>query len=78
MTFLKLFVKLFANILLEITTNTMQNNGSYILQNTGAGGIYSLHGRWKKHRNADFGYLIQLLNNHYRIYMEEDIKKLFL
>ena len=72
MTFFKLFVKLFTNILL-ILTFTMQPNGSYQLQNTGVSVIYSVHGCWKKHGDAKFVGLMQTLNNHYRIYMEKDI-----
>ena len=71
MTFLKLFVKLFTSILL-ILIFTIQNNGSYQLQNNGAGVIYSIHGRWKEHGDAKFTSLMQTLNNHCRLYIKED------
>ena len=68
MTFLKLFIKLFTNILL--INVTMQTNGTYQLQNNGAGRIYLVHGRWKEHASQGFAGFHQSFNIHYRFYME--------
>ena len=77
MSLLKLFVKLFTAILL-LSNITMQTNGSYKLQHTGANKVFSIHGRWKEHANQFFVDMQQTLNNHYHFYMEEDeYKNLF-
>ena len=51
----------------------MQTNGTYQQQNTGAGTIYLIYSRWNEHGDVIFVSLMQTLNNHYCLYMEEDI-----
>ena len=72
MTFLKLFIKVFTSILLIFT---MQVNEAYQLTNDDAtaGAIYSIYGQWKEHGDADFTGLMQTMNNHYCLYMDEAI-----
>ena len=72
MTFLKLFVKVFTSVLLIFT---MQANRTYQLTNNGAtaGAIYSIHGHWKEHGDAEFSGLMQTMNNNYRPFMDETV-----
>ena len=53
----------------------MQAKGTYQLTNNGAtaGAIYSIHGHWKEHGDAEFAGLMQTMNNNYRLFIDETI-----
>ena len=53
----------------------MQANRTYQLTNNNAtaGAIYSIHGRWKDHGDAEFAGLMQTMNNNYHLFMDEAI-----
>lgn len=71
MIFLKIFVNLFTSILLVLLITMAIAN--HKLTKSGAVGIYSFHYWFKDHGNQEFDGFKQVFNNHYRVYMEEDV-----